>query len=47
LEGSNRKMAIETLKINYRFKNKTWTNPQIKNHKKYHQHISPQVTEGI
>jgi len=31
--GKNRKMAIGKLKINYRLKNKTWTNPQIKNHK--------------
>jgi len=31
--GSNRKMAIKKLRIT-RLKNKTWTNPQIKNHKK-------------
>jgi len=30
-------MAIDNLKINYRLKNKTWTNPQIKNHKKGHE----------
>jgi hypothetical protein len=30
-------MAIEKLKINYRPKNKTWTSPQIKNHKKSHE----------
>jgi hypothetical protein len=28
------KIAIEKLKINYKLKTKTWTNPQIKNHKK-------------
>jgi hypothetical protein len=27
-----------------RLKNKTWTNPQIKNHTKCHERISPQVT---
>jgi hypothetical protein len=27
-----------------RLKNKTWTNPQIKSHKKCHERISPQVT---
>jgi hypothetical protein len=32
--GSNRKMAIGILKINYKAQNKTWSNPQIKNHKK-------------
>jgi hypothetical protein len=31
--GSNRKMAIENLKLPARLKNKTWNNPQIKNHK--------------
>ena len=30
-------MATEKLNINYRLKNKTWTNPQIKNHKKGHE----------
>jgi hypothetical protein len=29
-------MAIEKLKINNRPKNRTWTSPQIKNHKKSH-----------
>jgi hypothetical protein len=29
-----RKTAFEKLKINYKAQNKTWTNPQIKNHKK-------------
>jgi hypothetical protein len=27
-------MAIEKLKINFKAPNKTWTNAQIKNHKK-------------
>jgi len=27
-------MATEKLKINYKTQNKTWTNQQIKNHKK-------------
>jgi hypothetical protein len=31
-KGSNRKLAIK--KLTTRLKNKTWTNPQIKNHKK-------------
>jgi len=31
---SNRKIAIGIFKINYKAENKTWTNPQIKNHKK-------------
>jgi hypothetical protein len=30
---SHRKMAIEHLKLPARLKNKTWTNPHIKNHK--------------
>jgi len=30
-------MAIEKLKINYKARNKTWTIPQIKNHKKSHE----------
>jgi len=30
-------MATEKLKISYKLKNKTWTNPQIKNHKKGHE----------
>jgi hypothetical protein len=33
--GSNRKMAIE--KLTTRLKNKTWMNPQIKNHKNNHE----------
>jgi hypothetical protein len=37
-------MATETLKLITRLKNKTWTNLQIKNHKK---RISPQVTVGF
>jgi hypothetical protein len=32
--GSNRKMAIGILKINYKAQNKTWTNPQIKIYRK-------------
>jgi len=35
-EVSNRKMAIEKLRIDYKDQNKTCTNPQIKNHKKSH-----------
>jgi hypothetical protein len=31
-KGSNRKLAIK--KLTTRLKNKTWTNPQIKNHKR-------------
>ena len=34
--GSNRKVAIGKLKCTTRLKNKTWTNPEIKNHKKRH-----------
>ena len=30
-------MATEKLEINARLKNKTWTNPQIKNHKNSHE----------
>jgi len=30
-------MAIEKLKLTTRLKNKTWTNPQIKNHNKGHE----------
>jgi len=30
-------MATEKLEINTRLKNKTWTNPQIKNHKNSHE----------
>jgi hypothetical protein len=37
-------MATEKLKINYRLKNKTWTNPQIKNHKKGHELKTDQTT---
>jgi len=36
-QGSIRKMATEKLEINARLKNKTWTNPQIKNHKNSHE----------
>jgi hypothetical protein len=35
--GSKRKMAIEKLKLTTRLKNKTWTNPQIKNNKMNHE----------
>jgi len=35
--GSNRKVAIGKLKCTTRLKNKTWTNPEIKNHKKRHE----------
>jgi hypothetical protein len=31
------KMAIEELKVNYITQNNTWTNPQIKDHKKSHE----------
>jgi hypothetical protein len=30
-------MASEKLEITVRIKNKTWTNPQIKNHRKSHE----------
>jgi len=33
VQGSNRKMVIETLNINCKGQNKTWTNQHIKNHK--------------
>ena len=37
VQGSIRKTATEKLEINTRLKNKTWTNPQIKNHKNIHE----------
>ena len=30
-------MATKTLKIKYKLKNKTWANPQIKNHTRSHE----------
>jgi hypothetical protein len=38
---------MATEKLTTRFKNKTWTNPQIKNHKKSHEPrlIRPQTTQ--
>jgi hypothetical protein len=41
--GSNRKMAIE--KLTTRLKNKTWANPQIKNHKKSHEFKTGQTAD--
>ena len=38
-------MAIEKLKINYKTQNKTWTNPQIKNHYKSHELKTDQTTD--
>ena len=52
-QGSIRKMATEKLEINTRLKNKTWTNPQIKNYKNSYEirlirqqsrHKNPQYT---
>jgi hypothetical protein len=46
-------MVIEKLKINCNIKNKTWTNPKIKGHKKSHELLTygttdtPQKTEHM
>jgi hypothetical protein len=42
-------VSVMKLKINYRLKNKTWTNAQIKNHKKSHELglIRPQTQHKI
>jgi len=32
---SNKKMANEKLKINYKVQNKTWNNPQIRNQRNH------------
>jgi len=38
-------MDIEKLKINYKNKNKTWTNPQTESHKNSHDLKTDQTTD--
>jgi len=40
-------MDIEKLKINYKTKNKTWTNPKIKNHKRDQDITQKSITHDL